>query len=214
MDKVGHMFSAYFLSNMGARILRNHSLETRKANLAGSLAGFLAVSQIEIFDGFSNEYGASIPDLAANATGALLAWSQMELWGEPRFRLKYSFHRTQYAAQRPEVLGRNIGEELIKDYNGQTYWLSADIDKFLPANAQFPKWLNLAVGYGAENMIFARDANSHYRQYYLSFDIDLSHLRSRNKWINFLLEGVNLIRLPAPALELNRNGIKFHWLYF
>ena len=48
---------------------------------------------------------------------------------------KFSFHRTDYAPLRPDVLGDGLAEEIFKDYNGQTYWLSFDMDKFI----KFPK---------------------------------------------------------------------------
>lgn len=214
MDKAGHFFSSYHLSMIGSAIFQNNGMDSKKANLWGGIVGFAAVSQIEILDGFSREYGASLFDLAANAAGSLFAWTQLELWNEPRLRLKYSFHQTIYPSQRPEMLGYNLSEEMLKDYNGQTYWISVDIDKFLPQQSSFPEWLNLALGYSAENMVFARDASSPYRQYFLSLDLDLSHLQSKRKWVNILLKGVNMIHLPAPSFEMNRNGMKLHWLYF
>lgn len=214
MDKAGHLFSSYHVSGISAALFQNAGMEERKSRLWGSVVGFLAISQIEALDGFSTEYGASLPDLAANALGSTLAWAQPELWNENRLHLKYSFHRTRYARLRPEVLGSSFKEEMLKDYNGQTYWISVDLDRFMQETVRFPRWLNMGFGYGVENIILARDAVNPYRQYFLSLDIDLSHLNSRRKWINLLLEGVNMIHLPAPALEWNRDGMRFHWLYF
>ncbi|TAD94403.1 MAG: hypothetical protein EAY75_00090 [Bacteroidetes bacterium] len=56
----------------------------------------------------------------------------MALWNEVRLVPKFSFFPTPFAEQRPELLGKNISQQWLKDYNGQTYWLSVDIDKFLP----------------------------------------------------------------------------------
>src|SRR5690606_403137 len=138
------------------------------------------------------------------------------LWNETRLRPKFSFHRTGYAPQRPDLLGDNLLGEIVKDYNGQTYWLSVDIDKFTP----FPKWLNVAVGYGAEDMIYARDHQNHaagfdpVRQYYRAAHIDLSGIRTRSKDANALFYVLSTIRLPAPAVEFSRKGSKFHAFYF
>jgi len=183
--------------------------------------GFLIMAPIEILDGFSAEYGASWGDLVANAVGSGTAMAQYMIWNEARFKPKFSFAPTSLASERPNVLGDGFHEEFIKDYNGQTYWLSADIYSFLPKQTKFPKWLNLALGYGVQNMIYASDYQNEiagydaYRQYYLAIDFDLSYLNSRSKALNTLLYLVDLIHLPAPAIEYNHaDGVKFHFLKF
>ena len=40
---------------------------------------------------------------------------------------------------------------MLKDYNAQTYWFSANLKSFFP-EIKFTAWLNVAVGYGAEGM--------------------------------------------------------------
>jgi hypothetical protein len=82
---------------------------------------------VEVFDGFSAEWGASTGDLIANATGTALYVSQELLWKEQRITPKFSFHSTKYAALRPDVLGSSLPEKNSKDYNGQTYWLSINL---------------------------------------------------------------------------------------
>jgi hypothetical protein len=113
-------------------------------------------------------------------------------------------------------LGDSWSSKILKDYNGQTHWLSVDVDRFI----KFPKWLNIAVGYGAEKMIYARDEQNikvnldPYRQYYLSIDFDLTSIKTKSKTIKTLIFIVNMIKLPAPAIEFSRKGIKCHALYF
>ena len=118
---------------------------------------------------------------------------------------------------RSDLLGNDLVSEIIKDYNGQTFWISVDMDKFI----QFPKWLNFAAGYGAQGMVYARDFQNieaghqpAYRQYYFGLDFDLTAIRSRSKFVKTLLFIGNMIKLPAPALEFSAKGIKFHTLYF
>src|SRR5258708_6434331 len=127
----------------------------------------------------------------------------------------HSFHRTYLARLSPGTVGSGLSE-VLKDYNGQTYWLSLDVDKFIP----FPKWLNISAGYGADNMIHAHDSQNRtagyvpYRQYYLGLDFDLTAFKSKSKVVNTLIYFVNLIRLPAPALEFSQGKVKGHFLYF
>lgn len=216
VDKAGHFYTAFYLSALSAQSINQCGVKAKKSALLGSLAGFVVLSSIEVFDGYSEAYGASASDLIANAGGSVFYWWQQNHWHELRLQPKFSFHRTSFAPLRPAVLGENIPTEILKDYNGQTYWLSADMDKFM----RFPKWLNLAVGYGAHSMLYARDATNTangydpYRQYYLSVDFDLSAIETDSKFVKGLIKALSLIKLPAPALEMSKRGLKFHPLYF
>lgn len=216
VDKLGHFYSAFYFSYGTSKALRWSNVQQRKADFIGAATGFLVLAPIEVFDGFSEAYGASSGDLLANAAGSVFFLGQSLLWDEPRIYPKFSFHRTDYAALRPNTLGDNFASEFLKDYNGQTYWLSVDMDKFM----KFPKWLNIAVGYGANEMIYARDSQnaaagySAYRQYYLALDLDLTGIRTRSKVLKTLFSLVSMLKLPAPTLEFSRKGTKVHALYF
>lgn len=216
VDKVGHFYSTFQLSSIQSEMLQWSGLSKRKSDLYGSLAGFAMISSIEIMDGFSAGYGASATDLLANALGAGLYIGQQYAWNESRIYPKFSFHKTEFAKQRPGTLGSSTAEQIIKDYNGQTYWLSLDMDKFI----RFPKWLNFAIGYGAEGMIYAQDEMNveagltPYRQFYLTIDFDVTGIQSKSKFVNTLLYFVNMIKLPAPTLEFSQQKVKAHAFYF
>lgn len=216
IDKLGHFYAGFYFSYGTSKALRWSNVPARKSDLIGAATGFLILAPIEIFDGFSDAYGASTGDLMANAAGSVFFLGQSLLWNETRIYPKFSFHQTNYAHLRPNTLGDNFSSELLKDYNGQTYWICADMDKFM----KFPKWLNLAVGYGAQDMVYARDSQNNeagysaYRQYYLSVDFDLTGIRTRSKVLKTFFRLVSLVKLPAPAMELSKKGVKFHPLYF
>lgn len=216
VDKVGHFYSAFQLSAIGSRSLQWSGVAKRKSDKWGSLTSFLIMSSIEVLDGYSAGYGASGSDLLANALGASFYLGQNLLWNETRIYTKYSFHRTDYAPLRPATLGSSVLEELIKDYNGQTYWFSVDMDKFI----RFPKWLNLSAGYGINGMVYANETQNQtagytsYRQYYLGLDFDLTAFRSHSKILNTLIFFANMIRLPAPSLEFSNGKVKGHLFYF
>jgi hypothetical protein len=57
--------------------------------------------------------------------------SQEITWWKERITPKFSFHTTQYAQYRPNVLGSSLAE--TKDYNGQTYWLSVNLHSSIKA---------------------------------------------------------------------------------
>lgn len=220
IDKAGHAYSAFHLSRASAEALRWVGVPAKKASLYGSLGGWLFMLPIEILDGFSSNYGASPGDLIANSAGSILYGGQMLLWQEVRIKPKFSFMPSPFAKERPKVLGHNLPTQLLKDYNGQTHWLSVDLERFMPPESRFPSWLNLAVGYGSSGMVYAypdasRAAGFHpFNRFFLAPDLDLSRLRSRKKVVNWLLFVLDGIRLPLPALELSQGRLQFHPLYF
>lgn len=215
VDKVGHFYSAFYLSYGTSRLLRWCNVPEEKTILPAALTGFLLLLPVEILDGYSSEYGASVGDLAANAAGAAFFMGQNLAWGDIRIIPKFSYHATEFAAKRPEVLGDNFAGKLLKDYNAQTCWLSFDVDKFF----RFPKWLNIAFGYGATNMVYAHDGVNAlhgfdaYRQYYFSLDWDLTAIPTRSKAVKTILTVLSVIKIPSPTVEFSKEGTRFHVLY-
>jgi uncharacterized protein YfiM (DUF2279 family) len=220
MDKAGHFYTGYHLSAISYKGLRWSGMTEPKAAILGATAGLIMLLPVEWLDGYSKKYGASTGDIVADVAGSAFFLSQQRLWKESRIIPKFSFHRTSYASHRPEALGKGLSEEWLKDYNGQTYWLSFDTDKFIPTKNKWLSFVNMAVGYGAHGMVYARDEQnsmagfSNYRQYYLALDPDLSAIRTRNKVLKTLIYIINAIHLPAPAIAYGQNDWKFYLFYF
>ena len=225
MDKMGHFTTSYYISKLSYNTLKWSGLSEKKSVLYGGGMGIMYLTVIEILDGFSSEWGFSPGDMTANTLGSCLFVGQQLAWKEQRIQLKWSYHQTQYAKYRPDLLGRNLEQQWLKDYNGQTYWLSANIKSFLPKESKFPAWINLAVGYGAEGMTGAAyNSTSYngqaipiynrYRQFYLSGDIDLSRIKTRSKTLHGILNALSFIKIPFPAIEFSQGKIKGRPLYF
>lgn len=222
MDKLGHVYSAYQLGRVGADILKWSGVRKKDQLIYGGTLGFTFLTAVEVLDGFSDEWGFSWGDMAANATGTVLFIGQELLWDEQRITVKYSFHRTQYASQRPDKLGDGLAEEFLKDYNGQTYWLSVNIHSFFK-QSKIPTWMNVAFGYGADGMLTGTNETvngmfqnqNRVRQFYLSLDIDLTRIKTNSHVLKTVFELFNTIKVPFPTVEFNREkGIKFHGIYF
>ncbi len=223
MDKAGHVFSSYHLGCFGANALKWSGASKKEQLIYGATFGFVFLSSVEVLDGYSSQWGFSIGDIAANASGTLLFVSQELIWNEQRIVPKFSFHTTSYAAIRPEVLGSNFSEQLLKDYNGQTYWLSGNLHSFFK-QSKIPKWLNIAVGYGADAMLSANNQvnnafsiknQDRIRQFYLSFDADLTRIKTKSHFLKTLFVLFNTIKIPAPSFEISSSqGIKFHYFHF
>jgi hypothetical protein len=146
---------------------------------------------------------------------------QEKFWKEQRITMKFSFTNSGYAMFNSDQLGRNFQQRLLKDYNGQTYWTSYNISSFLASDAAFPKWMNIAIGYGATEMTTARinyyDVNNfnRTREFYLSFDADLNRLRWKKKWLKQTMKILSFIKIPAPTFEIRSDGkMKLHGLFF
>ncbi|CAN5371193.1 DUF2279 domain-containing protein [soil metagenome] len=226
MDKVGHLTSAYYVGRVGIRLLKWSGVERKKAIWYGGMLGFAYQNTIEVLDGYSSEWGFSWGDFTANTGGTLLCIGQELAWHEQRIVLKYSFQQIDYAKFRPNVLGKNLQENMLKDYNGQTYWLSVNPASFMVSSTKFPKWLNIAFGYGANGMT-GGDFNppyidekgfqiyhERYRQYYLSFDVDLTRIKTKSKFLNTVFYSIGFLKIPAPAIEFSEKGVKVSLLGF
>jgi uncharacterized protein YfiM (DUF2279 family) len=227
MDKAGHFWGAFQESKGGVDALKHAGLSEKQAIWFGSFTGILLQTPIELLDGYQESYGASPGDLIANTAGSACVLAQQLAWREIRIQPKFSFHTTSFAKLRPNVLGNSLAERALKDYNGQTYWLSVDVAKFLPEESKYPKWLNLALGYGAEEMVYNDpDANRQaglensgtpfvpYRQYYFTVDLNLHAIKTRSKILKTAFYVLDIFHLPAPALEFNnRNQWRLHGFY-
>jgi hypothetical protein len=223
MDKAGHIFSAYHIGRVGAEMLEWSGSSKRNQRLYGATLGFAFLSAVEIMDGYSADRGASYGDIFANAGGTALYISQDLLWNEQRIVPKFSFHQTVYPSAQPTILGESWSGQIRKDYNGQTYWLSANIASFIP-ESKVPKWLNLAVGYGAEGMITGEEVlvnavflpeSKRIRQFYLSLDVDLTRIETKSHVLKTIFSVFNTIKIPAPTLQVCSNGsFAWHALYF
>ena len=218
MDKVGHFMTSYYGGKLGMDALNWAGVSKKNQLIYGAGIGFVFLSAVEILDDFSEEWGASNSDVIANAAGTGFLIGQELLWKEQRISVKYSFHQTNFAKQRPAILGENYFQQTLKDYNGQTYWLSANIWSF-NKKSTIPKWLNIALGYGAEGMLYGNTTtptlNTPYRQFYLSLDVDLTKIKTNSEFLKSVFSVINFIKIPAPTIEIDTKGkVRFHYLYF
>lgn len=226
MDKMGHITSSYWIGRIGYESLRWARLSEKKAIWYGGTWGMIYLTTVEIMDGLSAEWGASPGDMLANTLGTALFIGQQLGWKEQRFTIKFSYSPSEFAQYRPDLLGSTPVQRALKDYNGQTFWLSANIHSFLPGSSRFPRWLNVSFGYGATGMTGASSNSTEYdgeaipyfdrySQYYLSLDIDLTKIKTKNETIRLLLNTIGWIKIPFPTLEFNKyDKVKFYWLYF
>lgn len=232
VDKLGHVWTSYQVSRVANEWWAWTGIDHQRSAALGALTGIGYMSMIEILDGYSTEWGFSWGDMAGNFIGATGFLAQQLAWKEQRLQVRFSYSAPSYPndllSRRDQLFGEGSRERILKDYNGQTYWLSVNPYSFFKSSS-IPKWLNVSLGYSAEGMLSGRnntwrdkDGNlidrtdiQRTRSYLLSLDLDLTRIRTRNKYIRGLLFALNMIKIPSPTLELNSNGrLKAHALYF
>ncbi|WP_235296709.1 DUF2279 domain-containing protein [Portibacter marinus] len=246
MDKMGHFYTAYFQGVLCYKGARWTGLNERRSIWTGILLGTLFQSTIEVMDGFSEKWGFSVYDVAYNIAGVTAFGLQQNYWKEQRIQFKVSSYSRPYSRvpilarsgqeitsienRADQLFGNSFAERFLKDYNAQTLWASVNIHSFLPEHNRFPKWLNLALGTGSENMfggfenawenngaVFELSETSfpRYRQFFIGLDVDLTRLPIDNYYWNSLLSILNIFKLPGPAIEFNTLGqVKFHLIHF
>lgn len=224
MDKYGHMFSTYQTGRLMMNAMQWAGYSKKNQLVVGGLSGFAYMTAVEVMDGYSDGWGFSWGDMGVNALGSGLAIGQKALWNEQRLQLKFSFYSSPYAQYRPDLLGKSFATEILKDYNGQIYWLSINPSAFMKKETKFPKWLNVAFGYGANGMLGARYNNiviedesgkvtyfNRYQQGYFSLDVDLTRIKTRSKVLRSVFSCLNIIKIPFPNVELSEGKLKFNY---
>lgn len=231
MDKLGHLWTAYQMSRVSGIAWQWAGFTRRQAAWLGGISGVAYQSIIEIQDGFSAEWGFSWGDMTANIAGSALYTVQELLGGDHKLQVKLSYSPYTYSddmkERRDAFFGKSIQERILKDYNSQTYWLSANLRSLMPAS-RLPKWLNVSVGYSGKGMLGGMDNTwtdkagiehdrsdiPRTRHFYLSADVDLTKIRTNNKVLRTVFYVLNSVKIPAPTLELSQGKLRGHWLYF
>lgn len=223
MDKVGHAATAYCMSRGGYELMRWSGVNERASILTGGLLALLFQTTLEVYDGHAEGWGFSKGDMLANVAGTALFVGQQYGTGQQVVSMKYGFRKTIFPPYRPNLLGKTTGQQMLKDYNGQQYWLSVNLASVLPVGPSFPRWLNLDFGYSGSGMIgghenprvIDKEGNevkfTRYRQFFISPDADLSRIGTFSPSLQRFIGTVQFFKIPAPSLEFNRvKGLRFH----
>lgn len=221
MDKIGHTYTAWKIAELTTNNFRWSGLDHQKSLIIGSSIAWGYQATLEIFDGFSSDWGFSWSDMAANTTGVGLYLGQELIWKEQRIVPKFSVSYSPYAKYRPEVLGNSFSERILKDYNGQSYWLSISPGSFMKST-KYPKWLCFSLGYSIDQRLKGDEKNfevegiefKSQREFLFSLDIDFSKINVKKPWLKMILKQINHLKVPFPTIIFTKSGINGSWLYF
>jgi hypothetical protein len=236
MDKFGHSMTAYYENAISYKLFRWTGMNKKNALISGAISASVLQTTIEVMDGFVTTYGFSWWDMAFNSLGVGIFTIQEALLDKQPLKLKFSASLQNYSneplsainseqkttlLQRAEMLyGNTFFERLLKDYNGQTYWLSIFPAQFNKnTDSHWPAFLGFSIGYTSANM-FGGYSNTwsdntgnsfeapveRYRQILLSMDIDLTAIPVRSHFIKSLFSALNFIKIPFPAFGYTTQG--------
>lgn len=236
MDKAGHFASSYAECRYLYQGAKWTGMKENNAIWTGIGVASAFHLSIEVLDGFSSKWGFSLSDVGSNILGVSLFAAQQWGWKEQRILAKWSNMPQHYPnttivssdgnttttldKRAKDLFGRSYAETFFKDYNGTTAWLSFNLKSFFPSS-KLPAWLNIAVGYGNQNLYggysntwtegnasfsLNKDQFPRYHQYYLTLDIDTSKIPVKSHFLRTLLDMINFIKIPAPGIEFTSLG--------
>jgi len=214
-DKMGHFFGGYHLTRIGGAVLRNACISPKKSIAISAIYATLFQLQIEIWDARFEKYGFSYPDLLANTAGMTWAVAQEKYPTLQRIKPTISYSRS--AAMRARDAGRIPDSEIRTslDYSGQTYWVSAEVDPFLPADVRryWPDAIRFSVGHSITDWIDPVTGQSKraQRKILLSLDLDASKLPGEHPLWRTVKNTLSYIRLPAPAIQITPKFSAIGW---
>ncbi len=226
MDKMGHFYTSTHFAAMVDDLYKWSGVNHKHSALIAAGYSFGYLTTFEILDAYNAAWGFSWSDVGFNAFGTASYCTQAYLWDEQFVRFKFSAQNSGLAEYRPNVLGSDFASKILKDYNGQTYWMSFNPFHWIKKESKIPKWLNLSLGYGINDQLIGNGGTyivtngndqlsfTPYRQYYLSLDIDFQAIPTQSRLLKLVFRSLNIIKVPFPTLEFSQNKLKFHPLYF
>jgi hypothetical protein len=210
-DKGGHFFAGYMASRLAKDAMLTAGYGWDMAVICGSLTGLGYQFYVEIMDGYGKNWGFSPTDAVFNALGAGLHLAQHYVPVLQNITPKADLYDPKWYGEKSRKFSLNP----LDDYSAWTWWLSINVHNLLPPEAQrwYPDWLNIAVGYAARNI----DWDDVDRKFIISLDYNLEkiipEIADAPLW-NWLRSYINIIKLPAPAVEFSATRPpRFYLLY-
>ena len=148
MDKLGHAYSTYVLTEFFSDGIEKSSAHNRFSSYTGAILAMGLMTYVEVFDGFSEDHGFSHEDLLVDAAGALFSIARRSVPGlreKIDFRLLYLPSRSTWRALScfPEPHCDRDGEAVrgpFTDYSAQRYLLALKLsgfERFKPTPLRF-----------------------------------------------------------------------------
>lgn len=187
VDKVGHLYTGYYIFHATDEILRWGGHDENEAFWwATGIAAFHGFVT-ELGDGFS-QYGFDYRDMLSNWAGAGFSILQRKIPAFRNFEIKWSLY---YPLQRHSFKVNDL-------YDYHIYWLSARVNELLPKDIEplWPDWLQIAVGYSSADEVTRRE-------FIVGFDYNLERIPIDGTDWGLIKRLLNLFHLPAPGVKFS-----------
>ncbi len=189
LDKLGHFYFSYTLSNALAAVYENTGYSARQGALIGALSSFGMTTWMEIGDSFSS-YGFSYEDFIMNLMGSMTGYffySHPGIAEKIDIRLEYwpDFNKTDFTT----------------DYENQKFLLALKLDGFEFAQKNYFKYLELHLGYYTKGF---PDKKYRERNIYIGVGINISRLFKQASMPK-ISKAFNYIQLPYTYIKIDKN---------
>jgi hypothetical protein len=219
LDKFGHFFGGMITARTVMECYNWTGLDRNTSLWVGAACGAAWQTYVEIEDGFSKQWGFSPTDFYSDMLGAFYPVAQ-EYW-EPLREINLKFSYLPSADLTTGTWKRGIfvqKDTFIDDYQGQMFWLTVNVNYFLPKDFKkyWPNWLQIALGYGLQKWDGDQEAMGHKvtdKELWLSFDYDIEKLPGDGEFLRLVKKLFNQFHLPAPAIRLTPGPI-WYGLFF
>ncbi len=219
LDKAGHFFGGMITARTVTECYYWTGVDRNTSLWIGAACGAAWQTYVEIEDGFSRDWGFSPTDFASDILGAFYPVAQ-EFWVPLRsINLKFSYLPSSDLKTGTWKRGKFVKKDtFIDDYQGQMFWLTVNINDFLPKDYKkyWPAWLQLAIGYGLSKWDGDEEAMGRRvtdKELWLSFDYDIEKLPGDSEFLRLLKKLFNQFHLPAPAVRITP-GATWYGLFF
>jgi len=137
MDKLGHAFTSYAITNVLADRLLLKGRSPERAALSAALTTQAIMLYVELFDGYSDDHGFAREDVVMNLLGSGLAYARNV---SPTFRdlvdYRMEYQPSGYKGFRP-----------FSDYSGQKYLMAFKLGGFDTLRETPFRYMELQAGY-------------------------------------------------------------------
>jgi len=210
VDKCGHFYISYLYFNVVLNTMKWGGYSDKISTRTAIFIPFLWALTIEIADGYT-KYAFSPDDLFANSLGITYGLLQTKYPYLQNFHVKWSYFPTDVDKWMRNDLS------FTADYDGHFYWLSCNTHELLPSACKkyWPKFLNLAVGYGALNVSHGSTAPK-IRKFAIGLDYNLAAIPIKGNTTRVIIHMLDYLKFPAPAfrkVQAKKGELKGFLLY-
>lgn len=146
MDKIGHGFSTYVISDLLTDRIQANAANPTGAAITGAVLGFGIMGLVETVDGFTGRHRFSREDIVANGAGALFAVVRNSVPGL-REKLDFRLLYTPASFERPGITPDEF--TIVPPYERQRYILALKGSGFETLKSTPLRYIELQAGFEA-----------------------------------------------------------------